>query len=154
MLMTKIQLFNQRFKLTNLGVGSINKLFVEKTDVSSKYEQLLNLIYGADIHGLPQGDLSIFYNKNANPEVKRFIEDNLFIEHDSASSSPLSLPQDVMNRYRETITDDDIARFSRDSNESREQYASRLRNYFIEQRFENWKKKEQKRINEKLGLSN
>lgn len=152
--MNKVIAFNRRFSLSQLSDGSIDDKRVFDTDVKSKSEQLLDLIFGLDIHGLPLGDLAMFYNKNANPEVRRFIEDNLFIEHNPASSSPLSLPQDVMNRYRESITDDDIARFSRDGNESREEYASRLRNYFIEQRFENWKKKEQKRISEKLGLSN
>lgn len=152
--MNKVIAFNRRFSLSQLPNGTIDDKRVYSTDVKSNGEQLLDLIFGADVNGLPLGDLHMFYNKNANPEVKRFIEDNLFMEHNSVFSSPLSLPQDVMNRYRESITDDDIARFSRDSNESREEYASRLRNYFIEQRFENWKKKEQKRISEKLGLSN
>lgn len=105
----------------------------ENSDVIEPNQQLLDLIFGVDeVTGLPVGDLSYYLGENTNPEVKRFIELNLLSEN--ADSGSLSLPTDVMNKMRETITDDDIARFSRCKDESKEDYACRINDFFNQER--------------------
>lgn len=94
-----------------------------------KNKALLDLIYGVDENtGLPCGDLSMYLSPKTNPEVRNFIEMNLMRDN-SDGKSQVSIPNEVLNQMRATITDDDIARFSRGGDESREDYALRVRNY-------------------------
>ena len=95
-----------------------------------------------DVIGLIFLLLYIYLGDKANPEVKSFIELNLLHEN---NSDGMSLPTDVTNKLRETITDDDIAYFSRGKEESREEYADRLRLYFQKERDI---RKQQRRIKE------
>ena len=94
-----------------------------------KDKALLALIYGVDeTTGLPCGDISMYLSPKTNPEVRSFIEMNLMRDN-SDGKSQVSIPNEVLNQMRSTITDDDVARFSRGADESREDYALRVRNY-------------------------
>lgn len=120
---------------------------VEKPDVN---KSLLDLIYGADPNtGLPVGDIAMYLSDKTNPQVRQFIELNLMHEN-SDGKSQLSIPQDVLNSMKKTVTDDDIAYFSRGGDESREQYAVRMRKYFDDQRILNQKKRYQKELEKDL----
>lgn len=101
-------------------------------DVDDKDKALLDLIFAKDpVNGIPCGDLAIYLSDKANPEVKRFIELNLLQSVDSAGPD---LPSDVTNKIRSSISDDDIARFSRGRDETKEEYAVRLRKWFDDER--------------------
>lgn len=103
-------------------------------EVSDDVRQLLDYIFGTDPNtGLPTGDLAIYLGKDSNPQVRDFIERNLMIENPSNKGS-FDLPTDVVNRFRSVITDDDIAFFSRNGNETREEYSDRLKLYFKNER--------------------
>lgn len=69
---------------------------------------------------------------NANPEVKLFIQQNLLNENPNINGLD-NLPTEVTNKFK-SLSDDDIAKFSRNNNESREEYAYRLRAYFAAER--------------------
>lgn len=150
--MNKIDLYLKRnniFGGLSAGVIDRDKKVKETAD---KNKQLLDYIYSVDpVNGMLYGDLAMFYNPKANVEVKQFIEQNLMLEHDPSSNSPLSLPTDTINKMRGSITDDDIAYFSRGNNETKEMYAARLRDYFAHQRFENYKKRELSRIEKEIN---
>lgn len=80
-------------------------------------DSLLKLVYSLDERTLcPSGDLQYFVNSKANPEVKKFILDNLMM--DVSGSSKPSLP--------DGMSDDDIFALSRQSGESLEAYVERM----------------------------
>lgn len=104
-----------------------------ESDVKSKKEELFDFIFSADpVTGVPQGDLAIYLGDKANPEIKAFIQNELMSER-SDSSDGMNLPDEVINKFR-SLSDDDVALFSRNHNESREEYANRLRLYFAKER--------------------
>lgn len=144
--MNKIQLYNSRFDIPakrtyEKGVS----LLVPKFDVKDKNKQVLDLIFGVDPNtGLPSGDLSQFVNDKVNPEVRLFIEQNLLIPRES--NSGLSIDQDTVNKMNANLTDDDIAKFSRNHGESKEDYALRLKDYFEREKFERSRKREIARL--------
>lgn len=87
---------------------------------------LLSQIYGVDPNsGVPTGDLAIYLGDNANPTVKQYIEQNLLKEHQLPSAT--SMPEEVLNKFRTEMKDDDVAFFSRNHNESREEFADRIK---------------------------
>lgn len=97
-----------------------------KKDVLTPADQLLDMIYTRDPNtGLPVGDLSFYFNKDSNAEVKNFIEKNLLLDV-SDHSKGLDFSTEQMNSLSKHITDDDIVFFSRSHDETREQYASRV----------------------------
>lgn len=98
------------------------------SDVKGVDNELLKFIYGTDPNnGGLSGDLSIYLCDNANPEIKRFIELNLLTENSDGTG--LSLSTEQTNALRKVINDDDIAFFSRNHGETKDEYALRLRNY-------------------------
>lgn len=102
-----------------------------ETDVRSKKEELFDLIFQPDpVTGVPQGDLAIYLGDNANPEIKAFIQTELMSER---SDSSAVMPEEVTNKFK-SLSDDDIALFSRNHSESSEEYADRLRLYFAKER--------------------
>lgn len=101
-----------------------------------KRNPLLDLIFAPDDRGALLGDIYHYLGENTNPEVRQFIEQQLLRENNGSSSS-LSIPDDVLNKMKSTITDDDIAFFSRDHNETPEQYAYRVGKYFAEEKAKN-----------------
>lgn len=107
---------------------------VNESDVISSDSQLLDYIYGLDpVSQLPCGDLAIYLGDKANPEIRNFIEMNLLQERMDIKSN-MSIPQDVLNKMREVVTDDDIATFTRNHGESKEEYADRLKLYFLKEK--------------------
>lgn len=85
---------------------------VENNDISNS---LLRTIYSVGEDGYPVGDLATFVGKNASPEVKKFILDNLMRDV-SGMANPSSIG----------LSDDDIALLTRQSGESMQSYAQRL----------------------------
>lgn len=109
-------------------VKRVNNLDVKQPDLA-----LLDLIFGIDpTTGLPVGDLSVYLGDKANPEVKFFIESQLLQERKDINGVS-NLATEVTNQFK-TLTDDDIVKFTRNHNESREEYANRLRLYFADER--------------------
>lgn len=103
-------------------------------DTPEPAKQLLDLIYSRDpVTGLPSGDLAMFLNEKANPEVKAFIESSLLKNNENLGDG-LSIPQDMLNAARKVIGDDDIAFFSKATSESSTDYASRMNKFFDSQR--------------------
>lgn len=129
--MNKFILFASRLSHPEPAPPIIDNNVVETPEPN---KALLDLIYGVDKStGLPCGDIALFINPKSNAEVRNFIELNLMREN-SDGVSQVSIPQPVLNKMKSTITDDDIARFSRHDGENREQYAMRIRQYFDSER--------------------
>lgn len=104
-----------------------------KSDVKGVDNDLLRYIYGTDPNnGHLTGDLSVYLGEKANPEIKRFIEMNLLKEN--SDNAALSLSTEQTNALRQVINDDDIAFFSRNHGETKDEYALRLRNYLEDEK--------------------
>lgn len=89
----------------------------EKSFDPSMEKSLFEQIFSIDpVTGLPQGDLAVFMSENTSPEVKRFIEMNLH--------QPYNVDGDTSGR--QGLTDDDVAAYMRESNESVRDYAARM----------------------------
>ena len=111
-------------------VGDV--IYKDDSDVKESNEALLDYIFGLDPNTkLPTGDLSVYLGDKANPEIKAFIQSQLLI--DSTESGSSHFPTEVTNQFK-NISDDDIANFSRNHGESREEYGDRLRLYFLQER--------------------
>lgn len=114
-------------------------------DVCATDNHLMDYIFGLDpLTQLPCGDLAIYLGEKANPEVKQFIELNLLKERVDSKGN-IDLPQDVVNGFRSVIKDDDVAAFSRNHGETKEEYADRLKLYFLQ---EKQKRQREKRVKE------
>lgn len=80
-------------------------------------DTLLSVIYAPDERtGLPTGDIQYFVSDKANPDVKQFILQNLMMD--------VSSVKNVTNPSG--LSDDALLELSRNSNETPEQYISRL----------------------------
>ena len=132
--MNKLFLFSHRL---NPSLTPSKDLVVKEPncpEIDKDVNSLLNYIFGTDPNsGLPVGDLSIYLGKKCNPQVKEFIQANLMLENAQPDVS-INMPDDVVNKFRSVISDDDIAFFSRNHGESREEYSDRLRLYFEDQK--------------------
>lgn len=128
------RIFIYASRLVPRSIEETSRLELEpNSDVADKNKQLLDLIYSRDPEsGLPVGDLAIFMNENANPEVRAFIESSLLSP--AIDSKGLSLPQDVINKMQSQLGDDDISFFTRFHGESSSDYAERLSQYFESQK--------------------
>lgn len=147
--MNRVYSYNNRHSITFDVVDGV--VMDAPSDVVDKNQQLLDLIFMNDpVTGMPTGDLAVFTNEKANPEIKRFIELNLLHENPDVGSS-LNLPDDISNKYRGTITDDDIALFSRNHDESREDYANRMRQWFVDEKRKRMDDAARKRIKRYFG---
>lgn len=133
--------------LTGHIVGNSPK---EVEDVINSNEQLLNYIYGVDpVTCLPSGDLAVYLGDKANPEIKYFIETNLLNPVGDVKGLS-NLPTEVTNHFKQ-ISDDDIAFFSRSHSESREEYADRIKMFFLE---EKKRRRQEGRLKDLEGLLN
>lgn len=80
-------------------------------------DSLLSVIYAPDARtGLPTGDIQYFVSDKANPDVKQFILQNLMMD--------VSAAKNVTNPSG--LSDDALLELSRNSNETVDQYISRL----------------------------
>lgn len=78
-------------------------------------QSLLRIIYAVGEDGWPIGDLAYFVGNKANPEVQRFILDNLMRDV-SGARNPANM----------NLSDEEITILTRQSNETNAQYVSRL----------------------------
>lgn len=132
--MNKLFLFSQRLNPVLTPAKELKVKEPEQPEINKDVQSLLDYIFGTDPNsGLPVGDLAIYLGKKCNPQVKEFIQQNLMLENPTPDSA-FNMPTDVVNKFRSVITDDDIAFFSRNSGESREEYSDRLRLYFEDQK--------------------
>lgn len=126
-----------------------NELPIEKVDVADKNKQLLDFIFAVNPRTqMPSGDIACFLSADVNPQVKAFIEANL-LRDIGDSSSEFSVSTDLQNKFRDVISDDDIAKYSRNNGESQEEYSFRLHAEFEKMRYENRMKASRSRL-EKL----
>lgn len=88
----------------------------------SNLDEIIREIFCVDpISGFPKGDIQYYLSKDGNPDVKRWIENNLLTPRvASGQSTP------------EGVTDDMIAEMSRQPGESLVDYSSRLRGIYAE----------------------
>lgn len=138
--------------LSSVSVESLPFKGEEKPNIDEK-NPLLDLIFQPNERGCVVGDLSMYMSEKTNPEVRQFIEQQLM--NPSSDGKGLNLSDDVANKLRGTISDDDIAQFSRNHGESAEQYAVRIGSFFSEEKAKNVAKakfeREKKRL-EDLGF--
>lgn len=85
---------------------------VEDTDPA---QSLLKIIYASGESGWPVGELAYFVGNKANPEVQRFILDNLMRDV-SGACNPMNM----------NLSDEEITILTRQSDETNSQYISRL----------------------------
>lgn len=137
-------LINNRFHRTDNRVYDVGTCCEPVPDVKDKDSQLLDYIYSIDpTTGVPRGDIAQFLGENTNEQVKSFIQMNLMKDNVQEQVN-VSVPNDVLNKMRDVINDDDIAYFSRNDGESSEEYAQRMHNYFAEERYKNALRKQNK----------
>lgn len=84
---------------------------------NSELNRLLRIVFAPDDNGNVQGDLSLYMSKKASPEVIEFIKECLM--QDLSQYREKTIP--------EGMSDDDFELFSRHIDESRDEYALRLR---------------------------
>ena len=143
------KMFEFSSRLENLPDGYIAETSKSEDipDVRNSDSQLLDYIYALDpVTSLPCGDLAIYLGDKANPEIRNFIEMNLL--QPIAPEAGSNMPDEVVNKFR-TLSDDDVAFFSRSKSESREEYADRLKLYFVQ---EKQKRRQEGRLKEIEGL--
>lgn len=140
----KIFAYNNRFNTLSNITFKQGKREIRRVDVPDKYKQLLDLIYKVDpVTGLPSGDIGIYLSDSANAEVKDFVRQQL-MRPSIDDGQGLSMSTSTINQLRQTITDDDIAQFSRDDNETVEDYAERISQSLNRMRFDAYKKRQLK----------
>lgn len=150
--MNKMELFNSRFVVVSKREYKKGECPNEKVDVKDKNKQILDLIFGLDpITKHPIGDIAMYTSDKVNPEVRMFIEQNLLIPREGDSG--LSIDQDTVNKMNANLTDDDVARFSRNHGESKEDYALRLKDYFEHEKYERARKREVTRLKKIINES-
>lgn len=105
------------------------------SDTVKSESELLDYIFGCDpVTGHPIGDLAFYLGENTRPEIRTFIETNILKDISKSTDSPLHLPDEVINKFRSDLSDDDIAVFSRNHNETAEEYANRMKYYLSNER--------------------
>lgn len=86
----------------------------------SEMDRIFKEIFSVDEKsGLPKGDLAYFLSPDGNPQVKAWLENNLLKPRAVSTGTTL-----------EGVTDDMLAEFARGSNESPEDYATRLKGIY------------------------
>lgn len=108
--------FNHLQNLQEILAGQV-KMHEPKDRVenSDPMQSLLKIIYSIGSDGYPVGDLAFFVGNKSNPEVQRFILENLMRDV-SGSANPGSIG----------LSDEQITLLTRGSNESMAAYAQRL----------------------------
>ena len=147
---------NRKDMLIGLSSSSVVSLPFkgeEKPNVEET-NPLLDLIFQPNERGCVVGDLSMYMSEKTRPEVRQFIEQQLMSQ--SSDGKGLNVSDEILNKVRSVINDDDVAKFSRNHGESAEQYALRIGSYFSEEKAKNVAKvkfnREKQRL-EKLGFN-
>lgn len=86
-----------------------------KVEVKDPMQPMYKIIYSLGVDGYPVGELAYYVGKSANPDVQRFILENLLMDV-SANANPSSM----------NLSDDQITLFTRRSDESLSSYVTRL----------------------------
>lgn len=87
----------------------------------SDLDKVLREIFTVDENGALKGDISYFMSGNGNPQIKQWIENNLFTSMRSNGG------------YDPKVTNDDlINEFSRKSDETVSQYSNRMLSLFAD----------------------
>lgn len=87
------------------------------SDVVSADQMLLAEVFAPDpITRLPQSDIQAFLGSNTNPQVRQFIQEQLMYNTGNSVSDT-------------HLSDDDLKTFSRQANESRSSYLTRIGNF-------------------------
>lgn len=121
-------------------------------DTRPPYEELLDMIYSIDPRtGMPKGDLAVFMNVDANPEIRDFIQKNLMMEMPTSDGQGLVMNDALRNSFTKNITDDDIAEFSRNANETSDEYAKRISEKCHDLRLSYQRERETRRLRAKLS---
>lgn len=92
---------------------------VEMSDTENSITSILNMIY-KDVDGERRGDIAVMLSDKTSPEIREFIRQNIL--------RPVSTS--VSGVDYSGLSDDDIALYTRDAGESRNEYLSRLRDMF------------------------
>ena len=88
----------------------------EYVPTDSDMDRILRDIYSVDENsGLPKGDLVYYLSPDGNPQVKVWLENNLLKPRAAALGTSV-----------DGVTDDLIAEFSKNANESGREYQARL----------------------------
>lgn len=145
--MNKILSFSKRFHPVLLT----ERVIADKCeDVKDPNLPLLNAIYAVDSStGLPKGDLAIFMNDKANPEIRSYIQSYLLKENPNLDKSQVS--NDIYNKFRTKLTDDDFAFFSRNHGESNEEYRDRIKLFLLNEKRNAEERKYKKQLDKILG---
>lgn len=88
---------------------------IEQSEFTDPAQSILKVIYSIGADGWPVGDLAYFVGNKSNPDVQRFILDNLMRDVSSARN-PMNM----------NLSDDEITTLTRQSGETVQQYVSRL----------------------------
>lgn len=103
------------------GVGSnepIDTVVKEYVPDESEIMNILKEIFSVDpVSGAPLGDIAYFLSPNGNPTIKTWLTNNLL------------KPRFGAQMRDDNITDDMLVEFSRNADESIDDYASRLAGY-------------------------
>lgn len=127
--MNRSKVYARRFDV--LGIERIDFEKKPCVETPDKNKQLLDLIFASDSDGVISGDIFAYMSEKTNPQIRQFIQENLLYEHSSERGLQMSTEQ---SNARMSMSDDDIAIYSRDDGESVEEYANRLHSMFSEQR--------------------
>lgn len=106
-----------RHSLINGAKGSFGFYPIDIVDTESDVMQLLRLIYN-DADGNLRGDIAAFLSEKTSPEIRDFIRQNIF-------GQPVSRASSV-----DGVSDETIAEFTRDANESIYDYKRRVQSLF------------------------
>lgn len=144
--MNKIIEFSARLSRVPEMVETIDQ--VEEPDSVKSDEQLLQYVFGADpVTGLPIGDLAVYLGDNSNPEIKAYIESNLLKPNGQDPGTGIH-DTEIVNKFR-SLSDDDLVKFARNHDETKEEYATRLR-YYLEKEKADRHREAVRKGNEKL----
>lgn len=106
------------------GLVDMKSEEVNTLSEKSETDQLLRLIYQIGADGFPVGDLAWFVGNKSNPEVQKFILDNLMSDVSSAANPAIS-----------GLSDEQITLLTRQAGESIQQYTSRLNDSIQKDKF-------------------
>lgn len=96
---------------------------VKEEDIQDRHdsvESFLKIVYALDpVTKLPTGDLNYLVSDKANPEVKRWVLENIMLDVSSAA----------MPSAPNGLSDDDIMALARDPKETPQDYMNRVNQY-------------------------
>lgn len=103
------------------GVGSNEPIDIEEKEYVPDESEIMNVlkeIFSVDpVSGAPLGDIAYFLSPNGNPTIKTWLTNNLL------------KPRYGVQMRDDNITDDMLVEFSRNADESIDDYAVRLAGY-------------------------